>query len=372
MARYKGVLPGIAGFACLLSLYCLYIFNLEEKLELYDPMSFGSNGLSAIRMLLEKEGFRCAKAGKFLGGPGDLWIVSSFARNLPAERKRILSWVKSGGTVVELARMEPCLDPFRNDWKKTSITGGIVPPKPGYKPFQGLKYVLNERSLYTRNKPFEGYYGSGPDHFIYLNRYGRGNVVSWNDPGGITNDHVAENPDNAVIFAMLVRSFARGRAVRFYRLKLPGKALKNKEPHNKNISAILLLLAGAGILLWKSTARFGRPRPLILTQGRALDEFVYSLAALFQQAGMRAFILDNLWKGLLIAAGQAAGLNERTDPEKISRRLSAVTGRDFSARIARTFADLEAFRASSGKGSDFLQLAVRIDRLRKEIRSWKK
>jgi hypothetical protein len=167
----------------------------------------------------------------------------------------------------------------------------------------------------------------------------------------------------------------------------------------------------AGLLIWKLAARFGRPRPLILAKGRSLDEFVYSMAGLFQQAKIYQLVLENLWGDLIKLMAELTHLPVSAAPEQLIARMGSLTGADYHYLLEiRTDLDSQNRRSANNNNSGslkklnsilnailcviswnyfigrmigasiggkvskqrFLAIALKLDACRKELREWRK
>ena len=191
---------------------------------------------------------------------------------------------------------------------------------------------------------------------------------------GLTNRQVKIFPDHAVILATLIQTFAATRQVSFYNLAFITSDSQfsggTGELLNHYAGACLLCVIGIMLLIWKLAARFGRPRPLILTQGRSYDEFVYSMANLFQQAKIQQIVLDNLWRDLLKIMVELTQLPVDTAPDLLIARLNRITGHHYDPMLA--FYPQGNRLGKNFPKQQFLRIALQLDAYRKELTEWKK
>lgn len=142
----------------------------------------------------------------------------------------------------------------------------------------------------------------------------------------------------------------------------------------------------ASLILWKLTVRFGRPRPLLLTKGRSADEFVYSMAALFQQADLKEIVLDNLYQRLWMVINKITGLPSGSNLTVLNDHLIALTGKEYAQKVISAmelylkyqdikYQDIKyqdiKYQGQKISRASFLELANQLDLYRKELSEWK-
>ncbi|NLY88173.1 MAG: DUF4350 domain-containing protein [Firmicutes bacterium] len=364
-----------------------YAAAIRERLTLYHPESSGQYGYKGVSLLLHNAGYTVKRVEDF--SPETRGPVICFTGNFvfPEEKERILAWVESGGTIVEMTDSLPRLLPFDPEYEITA-TGweGAVAGRPL---FSRLKYYPMSGSVFTLRRPEGGLYHIDGNYLIYSHRYGEGAVITWADPKGLINKHLKRYPDNAVIFTLLIQEFAPGGELFF--LNMPTRAqsgnrafltsaLQRFHPHRGG-NALLFL---AGILTFgKATARLGRPRPLPEQTGRSYEEFLDSLAELFYQAGAGYFILERLLADLLAEAAAVTKLPPGTAPDLLAESLVRITGGDFrrlpeiAGKIAKAGAETggkgkKAGRRRRGNRHQLFADALCLERYREELEAWKK
>jgi len=365
-----------------------YAVAVREQLTLYHPESSGQYGYKGVFLLLQRAGYTVKTVKDFpLESRGP--VICFTGRFVPLEEKeKILAWVESGGTVVEMAGSLPRLLPFEEEYKF------IVPGREGavsQRPvFSGVEYYPMGAGFFTLRSPENGLYHIDGDYLIYFHRYGEGAVITWTDPKGLLNKHLKAYPDNAVVFTLLIREFAPGGDLFFLHPPIGAQggkrsalttALQGFRPRRGGIALLFL----AGILVFgKATARLGRPRPLPEETGRSYREFLDSLAGLFQQAGAGYFVLERLLADLLAEAAAVAKLPPGTPPELLAENLARLTGGDFR-RLPEIAVKIEKARAEAAGGGkkagrrrrkenrrQLLADALCLERYREELETWKK
>lgn len=361
----------------------LWIYAAQQRLSVYNLQSYERSGLKAVELLLEKAGFRLNEVHAVPANPTGTIILLS-AGPIPAhELKRLKVWVKSGGTIIELARNESILNQNSGETSYVHFSGstGCLSDTTV---LNDLRYFPRNESLAGRTDPTEGYYSLDHRHyFIYRVRFGQGNIVAWNDLEGLTNIHLKHHPDNAVVFVSLLKTLSGPQRLFIYNLcdagVTPGRVhfhWRTMDFFNRYWGAFVLFLTAVILLFWKTAARFGRPRPLQIAQGRSYHEFVMSLAHLFKMARLQGAVTDNLWNALLNTVSQVTGLPAFTELTIMNEKLSAMTGKEFNlprlqteaARFSRTPARP---RSSPGERS-FIAVAQSLDACRRELNLWKK
>jgi hypothetical protein len=133
----------------------------------------------------------------------------------------------------------------------------------------------------------------------------------------------------------------------------------------------LLIITAIVLLLWKTAARFGRARPWILATGRSADEFIYSMACLFQQAGIKNIVLDNLWHSLVVTMSDITGLPADTPVPDFIPRLTALTGRDYQP-IIELYRQGLIHQDQKYVKIHLWEVARALDEYRKELTEWKR
>ncbi len=383
-------------FICILALIlilCVLLFLSwvalsEKKFDVYAPDSYSPEGLKAIHLLLARSGRHVSVANKLPESRRDLLIVittNSGRGDGPTEhQKRLLDWVRRGGTILELSAGFPSILVTGSKLSLLNIqTGRTFHPnrQSAFLP-DNLKYHPNKTQIAVMKHPEEGFYGAGDRFFIYRQSFGAGQLIFWNDVDGLTNHFLKRHPDNAVIFAAIVREFSPSGGIDFYNLAFKAEHFKAiqrpKIIFNHFWVGGLLLILTVVIAIWKSAARFGRPRPLALARGRSYDEFVYSLAGLFEQAGIRRFVLDNLWRDLIKTMADLAHLPVDAPPEQLILAMNRLSGKEYGPllKLHSSFSDLfdkpERGVRTKLSPKQFLAIASQLDEYRKEFRAWKK
>lgn len=378
MLRKKWILILGLGAACLiLMIFLFWVSWTQSQLTSYEFDNYRPYGLKALQLLLKKEGYQTAK----IEGPDHdyqkIIIIPSRGPLNISLTKKILAWVKAGGTLFELAESDPSLqtDFEQEVWQKTfgaNYEQKKITPDGGIDWLEGLNYHPGSEFVSTVDQPQQGFFSIKGGYFIYLEEWGAGRIIHWNDFKGLTNIRLKKYPDNAVIFAMLVQEYAKSNRVGLMEISSETEILPPRPNPltqlNRFWAGSFLVFMGIVLFLWKISARFGRPRPLVLAKGRSADEFIDSMAALFQQAGGRAVIADNLLTCLNEIIGSITGLPPGNAPEIMSLRLSALTGKDYQELFVLC-AKIKNPRLSR---REFLRIAICLDIYRKELLEWRK
>jgi hypothetical protein len=358
-------------FILALLIFVLWAGLSQQELAAYEPGNYGPYGLKAIDLLLSKAGFQTSVTGVLEDKYDQLLIYTSGLPFADQYRHQILEWVKTGGTILELARFKPQLDP-NNDQEKPFILRKPNAACGFYHRGIKLKYHPGGDLIFAGAVSDVNLISKGKRRVVYLNRYGAGRIINWNDPDGITNTHLQKYPDNAVIFTLIVNKYANSRRIVFYSPdSFKGAQNRAKIGDDNYWYGGSLLVIGVIMLLWKLSARFGRPRPLILAKGRSADEFIYSMAALFQQADSKAMVLDNLYRALLLIISKITGLPLDSDVNAMLNRLEVLMGKDYDRQ--KIFVAIEFYQKYKDRKINtpgFLELAGKLDACRKELNQW--
>lgn len=352
--------------------FLIYISNQQQKISVYDPESYGPFGFKALHLLLNKYQYRITKVPEFPELPKqEILMVITSDFTIFSDKERILKWVKSGGIVVELAQAKPKIvqNKFRMiaDFTQKSIHSN----HPG---FDHLNYQIKNSRLYGVLKPQTGFYSVNHRYFIFTQDYGQGKIVTWSDLDGLVNKSLEKSPDNAVILIMLLKLLKPSATVGLIDWRYPNipiTGLSFPDIFNRYALASLLLLMGIIITVWKLSARFGRPLPLTLSKGRSYDEFVISLAGLFQRAESHGIVLDNLRQELLRVITQITGLTPQATYQEHISRLAEITGKNHQD-LGELFDFIDKIPKTKISKQTFFNTAVKLDTYRKELLEWKK
>jgi hypothetical protein len=366
----------------MLAVFLSWVFYAQSELVIYDPDNCGPTGLKAINLLLEREGYQTSSMRSLVLKNKDLVIMPTNFHFKSDLSKQVLAWVASGGTIVELAQDRPVLH------RESLSTVPLFAPELEVKSFhnkmiaaditwlRNLQYHCQNESLYTTLQPPDGFYAIKQHFFIYSYQYGEGRIINWNDPDGLTNATLKKYPNNAVIFAILVERFSKSPRISFLNLN---PVVSNQE-NNRDFQvdwqpywiSILLALVGVCLLLWKIAARFGRPRPLFLAEGRSAAEFVYAMAMLFQQANAQEMVISNLYTSLTKVVAELTCLPLDSSPNVFRTRLVTLLGQKEADRVIEVLELGIKIRNKRLSGRAFLDTATQLDICRKGLIAWKK
>ncbi|HEX7712932.1 MAG TPA: DUF4350 domain-containing protein [Bacillota bacterium] len=372
MSKHK-VIMGLVALGLLMGilLFLSWVSLSQKKLVAYDANSYGPDGLKALDLILKKSGYQVTLVHSLPVNHQSLLILVTTTRLSAKQQKTILTWVSAGGNVLELA----------SSWPSLTRESDILDVTAG-RPFQsdaanlnlsGLTYHISKNWVPVLDDPEQGFYEVGDQYFIYRSSYGSGSIINWNDIAGLTNRYLKTFPDNAAVLVTLLRSFYPSGRVSFYNMAF----VSDNSDTDWRLSMVfsrywivcLLALMAIILLIWKLAARFGRPRPLILARGRPFDEFVYSMAGLFQQAKIYQMVLDNLWRDLLKAVAELTHMPVAAAPEQLIAGLNVHTGNHY-----RSLSDFCSYFDHPTKLSkeQFLTIALQLDAYRKELTEWRK
>jgi hypothetical protein len=364
----------VLGLTFSILLFFSWVSLKEQKLIAYDVNSYGPDGLKAAYQLLQKSGYTL-KTIHILPLDHQQMIILITTELSTKQEKELLDWVEAGGTIMELNPSQPSLRVNEHPLTRLTTTANqAFTSNSANRTFDDLIYHLQKTQVMAMVQPVQGFYGVSPHYFIYRQSYGAGNLITWNDVDGLTNRYLKRYPDNAVVLASLIRAFCPSSQVSFYNLAFmtstPKTSWRTGTLLNHYWGGSLLFGIALFLLIWKLAARFGRPRPLILAQGRSYDEFVYSMASLFQQAKIQQMVLDNLWCDLVRMISELTHLPMTTPPNQLINRLNLLTGQHYEPILELNYS-LSQHQKNIPK-QQFLMIAVKLDAYRKELLEWKK
>jgi len=343
------------------------IANSQPKPVLYDAENYHPYGLKALNLFFEKIGLRVNQPQPLEKTPAQILIVPTTNDFSVQSRQKLMQWVKAGGVVLELAEDLPQLN-----LKSTKTLK--------YLKLQQKTYCLkiNDQKLVYTPKG-KNLFGNPYTHntflidqaaFVYASYYGKGTILSWNDPQGLTNIHLKKHPENAVILALILKQITKHQQISFYSIVdqiKPVRTFNTKFLWNQIWQGVTLCLLLFSLIAWKLSIRFGRPRPLDLIPGRSAEEFITSLASLWQRAGIYPLVLENLWQALFNKAAELTSLPSNTDPSLLFAKVHALTGQDLRVLI-RAWESKEIINTRA----NFLETARILDFYRREFTLWKK
>jgi hypothetical protein len=355
----------------LLILFLVKIANIQQHWMLYDPNSVGPSGYQALNRLLTKNHYRLTKIADLRKELRQPLIIYTADPLLPKQRQRIFKWVQSGGMLIELAQARPQftrqpLRPLTGDARQALPAQGAW--------LTGLSYTVQSKVLYGVVQPTEGFLALNHAWLASRQRLGKGTVLIWCDPKGLTNRSLITAPDNGVIFGLLLKTTVPAGTLHYldWRYRSPNSNFTTtflQNSFNHYGLSWLLALTGIGLTLWKLAARSARPRPLALSRGRSYDEFVTCLAQLFQRAKAENFVLENLWQALMALCREITGLPAATPLPDLQARLQIITGQNYPELLEINRVLTGPAQRRSKKA--FLTTAARLDRIRKELQQWR-
>lgn len=365
----------ISGFVLLFSCFLIWIASAHHQLAIYNPESADPGGYKALKLLLEQNGYTLqplsATSVSNLERSQILVMLTNGKMTLK-QTTMIQTWIENGGKIVEIANAKPLFDPDKSEWVTDCKE---QPSNAALSDFAELVYTIKVTSLYIGNNPSSQGYRLNDGYVIYRKQLGRGQGLFWNDAEGLTNQNLKSSPNNAVIFTLFLKQLGTPQRIGFYNL-LAQSAVDEKTTSpelawlNHYWTAFLSGLFSLGFGLWKAATRFGRPKPLQLSDGRSSAEFIHSLAALFQQAGQRLVILENLWKALIGQVSNLTGLPVDS-PASLQCQVLARYDRDWAEKIESLAQTMTTITENKLTRKSFVQIAYQMDYYRKELQTWK-
>ena len=277
-------------------------------------------------MLLESVPFRVAKPVT------TLLVLEPISWFDDDELDQLERWVRAGGTLVAAGQGLIGAAPLRHfDFELRALPGEVELASPiGPLAASGggdLVTVRASDELAGLPAGAEAFLGDQGRVFGALLAVGAGRVVALSTPAVFSNAGL-RNPANGRLVFALIGASQRG-------------TIAFDEVHHgygqhfeRDISQLLLdrswgqaaLYAGLltlGYLLLRGR-RLGRPRPLVVTRGRSLSEYVGSLAALYHAGGKRSFAARHFERRLRREAAAQLGLPADANDDQLDDRAQAL------------------------------------------------
>jgi hypothetical protein len=348
-------------------LFLGWVFRAQQNFVALNFESYESHGSKALFLFLQRNGYSFQHSTQ-LPDKADrivLVLTNNAPRNNWADMR---NWLKQGGTAIELAMGKPALTAKRTLLRRFDSN---IAPAPEAPFLTGLYYQPYRQELYAISKPETALFRTDGYSPIYLEKVNTGKLITWCDPLGLGNSHLKNYPDNGLSFILLLHTLSLSREILIYSPPQLASTAWSRQFSYRLQWTIFFIATGIIVVLWKLSARFGRPRPLRLMNGRSYDEFIVSMASLFQQADARQFLLDNLWKQLYHTAVELSGVPVHTAPEEVQTSLDGVltAGQGRFIQLYRRVTDPQTLKLSR---KDFLHLLIELGHYRKELQQWKK
>lgn len=374
MSKTKFIIIGsILIIILVASFFFSYIAGKQEKISLFDPKSYNPSGLKALQLLMAKYHYQLIEVPGLPEKTDQTKLLLVFTSSMTdsVQVKLLRRWIRSGGIVIEFPLDKPLLSPAKK-WRVINYQKDRLVDSPLAR-FKNLRYRIKKDNLYTLSNPTIGYYAVSQRFFIFSQNIGQGCLITWSDPDGLVNRNLVNAPDNAVIFLMVLQELASSGKIGMLDLRyLPVISSQSifSQIFNRYAVASLLIFACIIFTIWKLSTRFGRPQPLSLTRSRSYDEFVISLAGLFQQASAQTMVLENISSALKHTISDITGYSYLTPIRDQLNRLEELTGKNYQ-EIADLCENVSQVTSSKNKGS-FLDIAIKLDNYRRELLTWKK
>lgn len=363
------ILPGLL-LAVLIIFYLYTLSGIEQNSGIYRTESYTPYGLKALHLFIKKYHYSFQPRSQFQKKFNACLVITGDNFLTKRVYHEITHWVQNGGILIELAVSKPHF----SDTTSYHFKGPIRTLNSDKPQFKQLHYHLTQRIPFVASNQVHGIYGVEQKYFIYSEPLGKGMIISWNDPDGLVNRNLRTTPDHAVIFLRLLQQRIDPGPIAILDLRYVRHNSSSflKEIFNRHAAAAFLIITGMLLSLWKLSSRFGRPRPLSLTKGRSRNEFVIFLAALFQQAGAREMVIDNLYRALRETILEITKQPPKTPADPAIRYLEMLSGKDYRPlyQIMESIETRRIYQTLSR--TSFLPLVSKLDGYRKELENWKK
>lgn len=338
MRRRLTVLGVLAG---LLLVAFLLVPPSGERLPDLTVYSADPSGGKALRLWLDRVGYETATLEdpnfEVPDDAGTLLLLAPSRSVTTAQAAELEGWVRRGGRLVVVAETraaDAILGRFglrvstltETVQSAVALEAGVLDPA-----IETVEVRADSRLIV--NAPATRILGDGPDGervFGARVRAGAGEVVALSTPYALSNEALRRE-ENARLALSLVGPADLGTVV-FDELH-HGYGVAGARPlfsllvdYSWGRAALL-----AGLLAFAYLAiggrRFGRARPVTVTRGRSLGEYVTSLASLYRAGGKRAFAAAHFERRLRRELARAVGLPGDATDEQIEARARTL-GRD--------------------------------------------
>ena len=351
MRRRVGVLGGLLIVALLL------VPPSGERLPALTVYSADPAGGKALQLWLDRIGYATAtlEDGEYQvpEGTGTLLVLAPSLPVTTFQADTLERWVRDGGRLVVVAESRaadtilgrfgldvaplPVVAETAAPLATGSLGRGACSPADGtLDPAIGAVTVRAASALELKSDDAIPILGDGERVFGARARAGSGELLALSAPHALSNEAL-RGEANARLALSLVGPPTRG-TVMFDELHHGYGAVRSRP-----LFALLVdhawgraaLLAGmiAFAYLALSGRRFGRARPVVVTRGRSLGEYVASLAGLYRAGGKRGFAAAHFERRLRREVTQAVGLPGDATDAQIDQRARTL-GRDPTDALA--------------------------------------
>ena len=331
----------LVGLFGLLALVLSLLPPSQERLPPLTVYSAEPNGGKALRLWLESIGYQLVTLERApLALPTRARTLLLLEPTHPitgVERDTLEAWVRDGGRLViagEGLWTMRVLERFGLKLEPLALGALTARPAAGAPLDPAIGEVLVESDMALVGADASPLLVDG-DHVLAASRpFGSGQVVALASVAALSNRALRLESNARLALSLIGRQ---------------GGELAVDELHHgygeaqpRSLTRLLfderwgqaVLYAGAlvfGYLLLRGR-RFGRPRPLDLSRGRSLGEYVSSVAALYRAGRKRAFLAEHFRRQLWRAYARSLGLpGDASEAQLVARARAA--GRDPSALL---------------------------------------
>lgn len=302
--------------------------------------SAAPNGAKALRLWLDELGYPVRTIeGRPYRVPRATDTVLVLAPVQPLERAEVDAlerWVRDdGGRLilgVEGFGTDEALDRFGLGLRALPAAVTAARPLDGGRldPLIGEISFDARQALDLRQSGARALVGDGEHVFVAERVVGTGRVVVLADPGLLSNRALRQE-GNARLALSLVGGPGAGSVVfdelhHGFGASGPRSLLSLLFERAWGQAALYAALLSFAYLVLCGR-RFGAARPLVVTRGRSLSEYVTSLAGLYRAGGKRAFLAEHFRRRLRRELATALGAPGDASDEEITARARAL-GRD--------------------------------------------
>jgi hypothetical protein len=156
MFKHK-VITGLVVFILLLGtlLFLSWVSLSQKKLIAYDANNYGPEGLKALNLILEKNGYRVTSINGLPTNKQPILFIITTTRLPEKQKKIIMDWVYDGGTVFELTSQWPSLAVQSNSLAGFNTS---TDKRPGHR----ADAARRARDLARARRPHRGRLGTAP------------------------------------------------------------------------------------------------------------------------------------------------------------------------------------------------------------------
>lgn len=366
MRRRVGVLGGLFG---LLVVALLLVPPSGERLPDLTVYSSAPTGGKALRLWLDRLGYTTAtlEAADYRvpDATGTLLVLAPSQPVTTFQADTLERWVREGGRLVVVAdsrAADAILGRFGLGVAPLPVVAEAAAPLDAetLDPMIGSVAVRAESVLEVKSAAVVPILGDGGRVFGARVRADGGELLALSAPYALSNEAL-RGEENARLALSLIGPAGRGPVV-FDEVHHGYGAARSRSLFTLLVDhawgrAALLAGVMTFVYLAVSGRRFGRARPVIVTRGRSLGEYVQSLAGLYRAGGKRQFAAAHFERRLRREVAQAVGLPGDATDEQIGERARTL-GRDPTDGLAilRTLRDGQSRGRAAPREAELLTL----------------